>query len=320
MTARQAPTPPQPDDVLLPPITHIERRAAALLLLTIALILGAALYLMYARGVFEPTQTLTLVTDDSEGVTIGMDITFSGFPIGRVRRLALAEDGSVHIQADIYRKDAHWLRTTSVFTLVKGLVGGTTIKAYSGILDDPPMPDGAQRPVLRGDMTSDIPQIMASARDLLGNLGSLTAEDAALAQTLAELRRLTQTLNTPGGVPQTLLGSRSEARKLSDALAHTNQLLLRLDQSVARADRQLLGADGLVANLNTLLLQSRESLQRVDRILGNAEKISTDVSDATTDLRPLRDEVQANLHKVEALLDDLQATWPFAKPATLPLP
>ena len=70
------------------PVKHLELKAAALLIFTALLIAGSALYLLYARGVFEPTQTLVLVTDDSEGVVVGMDMTYSGFPIGRVRRVA----------------------------------------------------------------------------------------------------------------------------------------------------------------------------------------------------------------------------------------
>ena len=104
---------------------------------------------MYARGVFEPTQHLVLVAENSEGVVVGMDMTFSGFPIGRVRRVELGADGNVRIVVDVPQKEAHWLRTTSVFTLVRGLVGGTNLRAYSGILTDPPLPDGAVRTVLR---------------------------------------------------------------------------------------------------------------------------------------------------------------------------
>jgi phospholipid/cholesterol/gamma-HCH transport system substrate-binding protein len=132
------------------PVPHLALKARLLLIFTILLITGSVLYLLYARGVFEPTQRLVLLTDDAEGVSVGMDMTFSGFPIGRVRRVELAPTGGVRILIDVAEKDAHWLRTSSVFTLVRGLVGGTTIKAFSGVLTDPPLPAGAERPVLRG--------------------------------------------------------------------------------------------------------------------------------------------------------------------------
>ena len=42
-------------------MAHLRTKATALLLLTAALILGSALYLMYARGMFEATQPLVLL-------------------------------------------------------------------------------------------------------------------------------------------------------------------------------------------------------------------------------------------------------------------
>ncbi|MGL4809903.1 MAG: MlaD family protein, partial [Giesbergeria sp.] len=153
------PSSPPTEPEALRPVAHLELKAAALLLFTLALIVGSVLYLLYARGAFEPTQTLVLVADDSEGVVVGMDMTFSGFPIGRVRRIELADEGNARIVVDVARKDAHWLRVSSVFTLVRGVVGGTAIRAYSGLLNDEPLPDGAVRPVLRGDATSEIPQL-----------------------------------------------------------------------------------------------------------------------------------------------------------------
>lgn len=107
----------------LPPVAHLRTKATALLLLTAALILGSALYLMYARGMFEATQPLVLLADDSEGVSVGMDMTFSGFPIGRVRRIELAPSGDVRILVDVVQSEARWLRSSSVFTLVRGVVG-----------------------------------------------------------------------------------------------------------------------------------------------------------------------------------------------------
>ena len=65
---------------------NLQFRVGLLLGLTIMVAAGFLLYTLYARGVFEATQRLTLIADNAEGVSIGMDLTFSGFPIGRVRR------------------------------------------------------------------------------------------------------------------------------------------------------------------------------------------------------------------------------------------
>ncbi|WP_370551198.1 MlaD family protein [Comamonas sp. CMM02] len=327
-TRMQSSAAPQPEATpSLRPVAHLERKAAALLLFTIALIVGSGLYLLYARGAFEPTQTLVLTSDDSEGVSVGMDMTFSGFPIGRVSKLELANDGNVRIVVAVPRKDAHWLRESSVFTLVKGIVGGTTIKAYSGILQDPPLHDGAERPVLRGDATAEIPQIVAMAKDLLNNLSLMTAQDSALGKSMDQIRQLGEKLNGKSGAMEVLLGTPENAQKTVEMLERTNQLLARMDHVVQRADQQVFDANGVmpqvratVETLNQLLKETRGSLKRLDAVLVNAESISTNVNDASSDIGQLRNEVESNLRKIEDMLADLQRKWPFAKEAEVKLP
>jgi phospholipid/cholesterol/gamma-HCH transport system substrate-binding protein len=311
----------------LRPIRHLELKAALLLVFAVLLVAGSAVYLMYARGVFEPTQTVVLVTDDSEGVVVGMDMTFSGFPIGRVRRVELAPTGAVRIVIDVARKDAHWLRTTSVFTLVRALVGGTTIRAFTGVLTDPPLPDGAERPALRGDATAELPRVLTSAKDLLDNLGALTAQDAALRTSLANLQGVTEKLNGPRGALGVVFGNDADAGKLLAALDRTNALLARVDTLAAKADTQVFGPDGVmrdaratVTQLNSLLAETRASLKSVDAVLAEAQGIAANVRGATGDLGSLRGEVEANLRKIEGMMNELNRKWPFTRDTEVKLP
>lgn len=311
------PTPSTP-----PPVRHLELKAAALLLLLAALVAGAALYLMYARGVFEATQRVVLLVDDSDGVRVGMDLTFSGFPIGRVQRVELSPEGSARILVDVPKKDAHWLRESSMFTLVRSLVGGASLRAYSGVLTDPPLPDGAERKVLVGDTAAQLPVLLASAQELIANLNRLTAEQSALATTLANLQTLTEKLNGPQGAAGTLLGKDLDPKKIAGTVDRVNALLARLDGIAARADAQVLGAGGLlpetkasVMQLNALLADARGTLKKVDALLVEAQAVAGNVREGTTDLASLRREVDATVRKVESLVDEVNRKWPFAKDA-----
>ena len=325
------------DAELQRPVAHLRLKATLLLLFTALLIAGSVLYLLYARGAFEETQRLVLLADDSEGVTVGMDMTFSGFPIGRVRSIALADDGKVHIAVDVAQRDAHWLRESSVFTLVGGLVGGAAIRAYSGMLGDPPLPDGAERPVIRGDVGAEIPAIMSSARQLLDNLNGITAQGSELAQTLVEVKKLTERLNAPGGAMGVLLGEGADAKKVPELLQQATQLMrqstalvARLDAIGAKADRQVFGSgkdDGLlpevrasVAQVSGLLQDARQTLSKVDGVLAEAQAVGANARAATTDLAALRADVDANLRKVEGLITEINRKWPFARDTELKLP
>ncbi|MCM2251298.1 MAG: MlaD family protein [Ramlibacter sp.] len=309
------------------PIRHLEFKAALLLVFTALLVAGSVAYLLYARGFFEPTQTLVLLTEDSEGVVVGMDMTFSGFPIGRVRRVELADNGNVRIVIDVAKKDAHWLRTSSVFTLVRGLVGGTNIRAFTGILTDPPLPDGAERPALRGDATAELPRVLASAKEVLENLSALTAQDAALRGSLDDLQEVTRKLKGPRGALGAVFGNDADAAKLVAALDRTNALLARIDGLAAKADTQVFGPDGLlrdaratVVQLNQLLADTRASLKGVDAVLAEAQGIGANVRGATVDLGALRADVEANLHKIEGMINELNRKWPFARDTEVKLP
>ena len=332
---------PEPIESPPPPVRHLELKARLLLLAMVLLVSGAIGYLMYARGAFERTQQLVLIADDSEGIVVGMNMTFSGFPIGRVGRIELSSEGNARIIVDVPHKDAHWLRTSSVFTMESGLVGGTKIRAFSGVLTDPPLPDGAERKVLRGDAAAEIPRMVASVRELVSNLGALTSQEAPLNASLRNLQLAAERLNGPRGAIGVLLGNDADARQLSQALARTNALLARVDGLVlkadgiaqrtdgmiARADQQVFGQDGVVSEtratvvqLNGLLMDARNSLKKVDAVLVEAQAIGANTREATTDLGSLRAEVEASLRKVEHLVNEVNRKWPFARDAQIKLP
>lgn len=294
---------------------NLEWKAALLLAFTALLVAGSVLYLLYARGAFEPTQPLVLVADDAEGVVVGMDMTFSGFPIGRVRKVELADAGNVHILIDVPTHEAHWLRTSSVFTLVRGLVGGTSIKAFTGLPNDPPLPAGAQRPVLRGDATAELPQVLSAAKDTLTNVAAITAQDGELRATLANLRELSERLKG------------READKVSATLDRANALLARLDGLTAKADTQVFGPAGVMKDVHATVLQldgvladTRASLKKVDAVLVEAQGTASNVRGATDDLPRLRAEVEANLHKIEGMIDQLNRKWPFSRETEVKVP
>jgi phospholipid/cholesterol/gamma-HCH transport system substrate-binding protein len=311
------PTPQAPPHELPP---HVEVKAVILLVLMTALIAAFLLYVMYARGVFEVTQRLVLVADDSEGVIPGMDLTFAGFAVGRVRQVELAADGKARILVDVPRKDARWLRVSSVFTLERGLVGETRIKAYSGILTDPPMPDGATRTVLRGDTAAEIPKLVAGAKTLLENLEAMTRSDSSLNASLASVQAATGRFGGKYGLLGGALGGDEQARKVMLTLDRVNALL-------ANADRRVFGKAGLaddtqaaVVQLNVVLKDASASLKKLDAVLAEAQAVGNNARVATDDLGALRAEVDSSLRKVTRLVDEINRKWPFAHKTELTLP
>jgi phospholipid/cholesterol/gamma-HCH transport system substrate-binding protein len=316
------------------PVKNLEIKAVMLLAFTIALIAASALFLMRSRGYFEPKQQLYLIADNAEGVVAGMDLSFSGFAIGTVKKVSLNEKGQVRIEVDVIRKDAKWLRTSSVFTLVKNIFGPAQLRAYSGVLTDPPLPEDAERPVLRGDFNEEVGRVIGATKDVLDNLNQITSENSDLNRSMANLQAFTQKLQGKRGALHAIFGNEEDAKKLvaaveraNAAMAEIQRLAQRGENFVQHADTRVFGANGIASDaqasmrqLQTLLTDARGSLQRVDGVLKEAQGVASNVREATADLGPLRAEVETNLRKVEDMINDLQRKWPFAKDRKIELP
>lgn len=291
--------------------SHVETKALILLALVAALIVAFVLYVMYARGVFEATQKLVLTTENSEGVIPGMDMTFAGFPIGRVRLVELAQDGKVQVVVDVTKSDAKWLRASSVFTLERSVVGETRLRAFTGVLDDDPLPAGAVRPILRGDVTAEIPGLVATAKSLLDNLETMTAEGSSVSGSLENLQTLTGRLSGKYGLLSGALGD-EEAKKFVGTLGRLDVLLAKTDQRLYGKKGVVDDAQAAVVELQGVLQDARTTLKKVDAVLVEAQAVGANARVATDDLGALRGEVDASLRKVNRLVDQVNRKWPFA--------
>jgi phospholipid/cholesterol/gamma-HCH transport system substrate-binding protein len=278
---------------------NIEFKVTLLIIVMVLLMLGSLVYVMYARGVFESTQRVVLIADDSEGVIVGMDLTFSGFPIGRVQRVELSDEGKARIIIEVAREDAKWLRTSSVFTMERSMVGSSHLHVYSGVLADPPLPDGAVRAVLIGDAAAEIPQLVNTVRELVENLQNMTKPDSSMNMSLGNLQTVTQNLTGPYGALSVVLGSEAHAKKVISTLDESKTAMIQV---------------------NTILGEVRTSLKGVDAVLVEAQAVGANARVATTDLAALREQVEMNLRKVDHLVDEINRKWPLARDTELKLP
>jgi phospholipid/cholesterol/gamma-HCH transport system substrate-binding protein len=309
-------------------------KVGILLGLSIIVAAGFIVYVLYARGVFEQTQRLYLVTDNAEGVNVGSDLTFAGFPIGRVRRIRLRDDGKVRISVRVPVDDAKWLRESSVFVIDVPIVGAAKLRAFSANLQDAPLPDRAERPVLRGDTAQEIPKMVATLRTALENVEQMTASGSSLQQSLGNLRTVSERMAGKYGVLGGALGSEDNAKKLLATIDHANALIAslggvsqKLDGVLAKTDQKILGQGGVVdetqkavQQANVILADVSASLRKLDTILADAQAITTNAKTATADLGTLRAEVEASLRKVSALIDEINRKWPFARDTKVKLP
>jgi phospholipid/cholesterol/gamma-HCH transport system substrate-binding protein len=324
-----------------PNIRGLGFKVGLLLLLIPVIAVGLLLYAMYARGVFDRTQSLTLIAQDAEGVAAGMPVMFSGFPIGQVAGMTLSETGQVKIEVRIKVKEARWLRTSSAFTLEKQFFGGAKIRVTSPRMTDPPLPAEAERILVATDAAKDIPQVIARANNILQNIDEIIRPDSPFNQTLANLKGVTGRMSGEYGVLEGLTGSQEHAQNVLETVEGVNALVsslkgvtARADTVLAKTDERIFAQGGVmeemqksITQLNAVLADTRDSLKKADAILANAQTASEDfktvgsnVKEATTDLAALRAEVDDRIRKVNLLIGEINKRWPFARKPEVKLP
>ncbi len=324
-----------------PRVKGLSLKVSALVLLIPLVAIGLVVYALHGRGTFEPWRSLTLVTRNAEGASVGMPVTFSGFPIGNVAKMDLGDDGQVHLEVRVREKDSRWLRSTTVFTLSRPIFGAVRIDSASPNLNDPPLAAGAVLKLASSDATADIPGMIARANEILENVDKLTNEDSSFHRSLANLESITGKMSGEYGLIEGVTGSAENAKKVIDTVSRLNALTVsmnntsaRLERLLARTDERMFAQGGMMdeahrsmAQLNTVLNKAGDSLRAVDEVLATAQVAASNARDATSsiktassDLVALRAEVETNIEKVDNLLDEINRKWPFARDTRIKLP
>jgi phospholipid/cholesterol/gamma-HCH transport system substrate-binding protein len=202
----------------------------------------------------------------------------------------------------------------------RGIVGDTRLRAFTGALTDPPLPDGAMRTVLLGDATAEIPHLVNVMRSLLENLENMTKSDSSLRASLDNVQAVTQNLKGPYGGLGVVLGGDNNAQKIIAALDHINTLLAKTDSRVFGVDGVMDESQAAITQVNKLLSDVRTSLKSVDVVLAQAQVIGSNAEEASADLSVLREQVEASLRKVEHLVNEINRKWPLSRDTEIKLP
>ncbi len=284
-------------------------------------------YLLHARGFFEDIFELRLAAASADGVAPGVPVVFSGIEIGRVTTLGLNENGGIIIRAEFLDRNAKWLRENSSFTLDKPLVGGAKIRVDSPDLDAPALADGSTVLLLSSDVSKEIPALVERVKTILANVEHLTRKDGEVNATLANVKTLSQRMTGEYGMLEGLLGSAEKARAVTDSLEKTRALITKLDGMALKTDRWLFAPDGVaeetrasLAQVRLMLNDAQSSLKKADAVMANAVEISADVKGGTHDIAALRSEIDDAVRKANALVNEINNKWPFAREPEVKLP
>jgi phospholipid/cholesterol/gamma-HCH transport system substrate-binding protein len=316
-------------------IQKIELKVGLFLIITSVMIAASIGYVAYKKDFFAQIHTFTLAAKSGEDLTEGMPVVFSGFKIGTVHALELSNDGSVLIRIKIPERHIKWIRTDSTFIVNKPLIGSARIVVVTDHLQSSLL-SSEQVPEVTN--ISDINETIKQARPLLdkvnriaGNVETITATVAApqgsVQKMLAHVEQLTSNLAQKKSLVEMAIGDKESLdalyaalKKTKDITSQVEAILQKADTMAAKTDAMVYGDEGALPIVNKSLQDVLAKLQKLDTTVDNINKLSTDAAASTTDLRGLREQIDATVFSLNELVKEIEQKIPFKKAPEIKLP
>ncbi len=273
------------------------------------LILISLAYVINKKGVFEPKINYTLIAKNAQDIEEGMPIFFSGFEIAQVKDLRLDERGEVLITISVPEHNTKWIRSGSIFTLEKPLIGKAQITLSASMnsrLINPKSLIRMQRDDGIDELISNIRPLTIELRSVLKNLNSISQdladENASFQSTLSNINKFSNKLSSSDNLLHTLTGDRKSAKELHQAIKNLNlaltefkALTLNTNKGISEIRNDLIKpANSNLKELDLIFKDINTKLKEIDntvKIIGQSDK----------DIAYLKDEMKVWLEEVNEL-------------------
>lgn len=313
----------------------IELKVGLFLIVSTMLIAAAIGYVAYKKGFFAKEYTFTLSSKSGEELTEGMPVVFSGFRIGTVYALGLSGDGSVIIKIKIPERHVKWIRMDSTFIVNKPLLGSARLVVVTNNLQSAVLsPEKVTEVVTVSDINEAIKKLqplLEKIDRIAGNTETLTKNLAdpkgSVHKILANAENLTANLAQKKSLLEMAISDRESIdsiyaalKKTKDITAQVETILKRVDKMAVKTDDMVYGEEGALPTVIKALKDVLAKLEKLNTTVDNINKISNEAADSTSDLKVLREQIDAAVTSVDDLARELEKKIPFKKAPEIKLP
>ncbi|MFH1077439.1 MAG: MlaD family protein [Pseudomonadota bacterium] len=313
----------------------IELKVGLFLIISTMLIALSIGYVAYKKGFFAKVYTFTLSSKSGEDLTEGMPVVFSGFKIGTVHALELSDDGSVFIKIKIPERHVKWIRMDSTFIVNKPLIGSARIVVVTDNLRSAVLsPEQATEVVNVSDINEAIKKLqplLEKVDKIAGNIETLTKNIAdpkgSVHKILTNAENLTANLAQKGSFLEMAISDRESIdsiyaalKKTRDITAQVEAILKRVDKMAGKTDDMVYGEEGALPTVIKALKDVLAKLEKLNTTIDNINKISSEAAASTSDLKVLREQIDAAVTSLGDLARELEKKIPFKKAPEIKLP
>ncbi len=285
------------------------------IIISSVLIIISLFYVIEKKGVFVSHITYTLIAKNAQDIEEGMPILFSGFEIGQVKQMRLDEKGEVLITISIPEHNTKWIRSDSVFTLEKPLIGKAKITLTSSINSRFVNPKSLMRMHTDdgiNELISNVRPLTIELESILKNVSiifsTLADKNASFQASLSHIEQFSKQLSDSENLLHTLTGDKKSASELSSAIKKLNlsieefrKLTKNTDEGISEIRTDLVQPSHKnLQELNLMLKDINNKLKEIDstfKVISNSDK----------DIVYLKDEIKVWLEEVTELSERINS-------------
>jgi len=285
----------------------VELKVGVFVVVTTLMILSAVLYIAYSKGFFATEHTFTISSKSGEELTEGMPIYFSGFNIGRVKKLELSNQGLVLVRISIPDQHVKWIKSSSIFSINKPLFGSSKLIVTTPNLNSHPLSPKDIPEIVRID---NIDEAIKMVKPTLEKVDKV----------VFNIEKITANLAKKDSIIDMVVGDPDSARSIRESTLKTRDILTKVDNILLKTDEQVYGNDGVLLLVRKILKDLISKLEKMNVTIDNINKVSSAAAESTQDLKLLREQIDSTVNAIGNLVNEIDKKIPFKKEPEIKLP
>lgn len=309
---------------------NLEKKLGVFVLLAIVGITLLIVFISLRQDIFAAKTRLFLIADSGKDISEGMAVKFSGFKIGKVKRLTLDDIARVKVEISINKNYMKWIKGDSRARLSReGLIGESIIEITPGSADAAQVEEEGIIPFERerglGEVAEEVrDEIKILLADVKEVIGYINDPEGEIKSTLKNVNRFSEDIHVTRKKVDDLLENMDE--KLDGTFSKVDSLLDSTTQTVS-------GADNVINRTEDVLESARQTLTRADDLIGGVEDDYHDISEMareslenirkiTEELRKATEEAAPEIPALvdrgsdiadgaKEITDSVKKTWPI---------
>ena len=260
------------------------------------------------KGTFDKRYTYYFETDSAKSFSVGMPLSFSGFNIGVIDKIALKDDGTVEMSFSVAGENKKWISEDSVLLVKKPLIGSPYIEIYSA-LGNPPLKNGSTLMLVMSDdindMISKFEPVVNKITNIIDNVDSLmtriTKDDSDIIKTVKNIEIFSAKLAKNDALLTSITGNDASTKSLIASLNNISLIIKDFKDISSSINSDIVKpSSGAIKDLEMIMKDIKQKLNYLDSTVKTVGSLDSDIVG-------LKEQISVGITKSNQIMDKIDS-------------